>query len=985
VRILGGCSPGQNVADQQGYADRHQATASRIKNMPVTAKEGAIKIATWNVRTLYKVGQLENLKQEMQTLDIDILGVCETRWTDNGRFNSDDITMLYSGGQNHANGVGIILKQNIAKSLIGCWAISDRVMTIKLRGVPVDINIIQAYAPTSASTENELETFYEQLDQAISICKSTEIKIVMGDFNAKIGEGRQSLSVGPYGLGIRNDRGDSLVEWCEGQQLAIMNTWFKDHKRRRYTWVSPDEQTKNQIDFMLIDHRHRNAIKFCKVYPGADCNSDHKLLMAKFACKMKRIKKAEKKSSLNVNLLRNDATLQSLYAVEVRNRFQVLESENQTSNKETTSEEDWCQLEHILLGAAEKVVPKKEKESQHKWMKDHILELMAKRRALRNKKSAEYKILNKKIQDECRKAKEDWITLQCTDLEDLEKKNIQLMYSKIKRMSKNKSRPANTALKDKNGKVVMEQQDILHRWTEYLGELFDDNAMPDVATEQELSGNNILEAEVKAALKDMKFGKAPGNDKITTELLTACEEISIKQLSSLANKIYESGVVPKQMRESVFIPLPKKGDLLMCGNYRLISLMSHITKIILRIIMRRIRNKLLPEISEEQFGFKKDCGTRNAIFLLRILGERSLEMQKDVHLAFIDYEKAFDRVKHDVLIEDLKSLGIDGKDLRLLNNLYKEQIAAVSIDGNLSDWIPVKRGVRQGCVLSPDLFSIYAENIMRKLIQTENFKVNGTSITNIRYADDTVLLADNTHDLQELITSLQQESEKRGLFINKKKTKIMVMSKKSEVPKSKIFLNGEILEQTDHFDYLGSIVTSDCRSEKEIRRRIVLAKKAFMEKKNIFADKKLSMDLKTRLLKCYVWSTLLYGCEGWTLSSSSEKKLEAAEMWLYRRMMRISWIKKVSNEKVLQMVKKERSLLRTIRKRQLKFVGHVIRKEGLEKLILEGKIEGKRQRGRQRLRYMDGLASAVGCSVVEVLRRAGDRIGFRKMIADVRL
>ena len=95
--------------------------------------------------------------------------------------------------------------------------------------------------------------------------------------------------------------------------------------------------------------------------------------------------------------------------------------------------------------------------------------------------------------------------------------------------------------------------------------------------------------------------------------------------------------------------------------------MSHITKIILRI-MRRIRSNLLPEIGEEQFGFKKDCGTRNAIFVLRMIGERSLEMQKDVHLAFIDYEKAFDNVKHDNLMEDLKLIGIKGKDLRLLNN-----------------------------------------------------------------------------------------------------------------------------------------------------------------------------------------------------------------------------------------------------------------------------------------------------------------------------
>ena len=226
--------------------------------------------------------------------------------------------------------------------------------------------------------------------------------------------------------------------------------------------------------------------------------------------------------------------------------------------------------------------------------------------------------------------------------------------------------------------------------------------------------------------------------------------------------------------------------------------MSHITKIILRIIMRRIRNKLLPEISEEQVGFKKDCGTRDAIFVLRVLGERSIKMQTDIHIAFIDYEKAFDRVKHEILMKDLKALGIDEKDLRLLNNLYKEQVAAISINGDLSEWAQIKRGVRQGCVLSQNLFSLYAENIMRRIVQTQSIKINGSSKNNIRYADDTVLMADSTEDLQKLLTSLQSESANRGLTINKKKTKIMAFSKKIETPCSNIFLDGQNWNRQDN-------------------------------------------------------------------------------------------------------------------------------------------------------------------------------------------
>ena len=117
-------------------------------------------------------------------------------------------------------------------------------------------------------------------------------------------------------------------------------------------------------------------------------------------------------------------------------------------------------------------------------------------------------------------------------------------------------------LKTKEGEVAMEEQDILDRWTKYIGDLFEDSGdMLDFDENKELSWNEILESEVEIATKEMKSGKSPGNDKITTELLVACKELSIKKLCILANKIYRTSVISKQMKESVFIPLPKKGDL----------------------------------------------------------------------------------------------------------------------------------------------------------------------------------------------------------------------------------------------------------------------------------------------------------------------------------------------------------------------------------------------------------------------------------------
>ncbi|GFO38972.1 LINE-1 reverse transcriptase [Plakobranchus ocellatus] len=125
--------------------------------------------------------------------------------------------------------------------------------------------------------------------------------------------------------------------------------------------------------------------------------------------------------------------------------------------------------------------------------------------------------------------------------------------------------------------------------------------------------------------------------------------------------------------------------------------------------MLRVRIKIKPEIAEEQCGFVEDKGTLNAIYNLRTLIERALQVQKDVHLCFIDHTKAFDRVRHDEMITQLKQLIIDEKGLRIIKTMYWEQTAAMPIENKTSTFQDIKRGVRQGCVLSPDLFSLYSE------------------------------------------------------------------------------------------------------------------------------------------------------------------------------------------------------------------------------------------------------------------------------------
>ena len=126
-----------------------------------------LKIGTWNVRASYQAGKLDNAMHEMNNMKLDILGIAQTRWTDNGKKRRDTHTIIYYGGQEHKRGVGIMMKNGIAKAMIGYWAISNRVIMMKLQGKPFNISLIQVYAPTQDYSDEDIEQFYEEIQQAI--------------------------------------------------------------------------------------------------------------------------------------------------------------------------------------------------------------------------------------------------------------------------------------------------------------------------------------------------------------------------------------------------------------------------------------------------------------------------------------------------------------------------------------------------------------------------------------------------------------------------------------------------------------------------------------------------------------------------------------------------------------------------------------------------------------------------------------------------
>ena len=191
--------PRVGVASGRGSSEVTQVVNKRI---PHTAD--LMGIATWNVRTMHKSVKLENIKAEMERGNITILGFTETRWKGNGDFMSDDYRIIFAGGNNNYRGVAFVLSKDAARDVVTIKQMSDRILLIRLNAKPVKITIIQVYMPTTEHEEEEVEEAYSIIDELLTETDGKDCTIIMGDFNAAVGEGSEEKTVGKYGLGKRN-------------------------------------------------------------------------------------------------------------------------------------------------------------------------------------------------------------------------------------------------------------------------------------------------------------------------------------------------------------------------------------------------------------------------------------------------------------------------------------------------------------------------------------------------------------------------------------------------------------------------------------------------------------------------------------------------------------------------------------------------------------------------------------------------------------
>ena len=387
-------------------------------------------------------------------------------------------------------------------------------------------------------------------------------------------------------------------------------------------------------------------------------------------------------------------------------------------------------LTKAIQEAIEKTVPLTEK-IKKKWITEETLQMIQEKRRLRGNRDQseaaerEYKERCKQVTTAVRTDRTKWLEQQCEELDrNYGEGKLREVYKMIRNVNR-EWQPKLSAIRDRQGKILTDKKEIRKRWSEYCSELYSEQPEQEI-TKREIEElrkilppgtdrePDILLEEVEHAIKKLRNNKSPGHDNITAEMIKQGGEPLSKEIHKLCNLAWEQGRAPEEWKKSILITIHKKGSALDCENFRTISLISHMGKVLMVILAERLRNHLEEHISDEQAGFRKNRSTTQQILMLRLIAEKARRKNKKVYNCFVDFKKTLDSVDQEITWAILGSYGVDHKLTDLLRDINGTSQAAVRVDGEIGKWFITNRGTRQGDPISSTVFIADLERAMDK-------------------------------------------------------------------------------------------------------------------------------------------------------------------------------------------------------------------------------------------------------------------------------
>ena len=386
-------------------------------------------------------------------------------------------------------------------------------------------------------------------------------------------------------------------------------------------------------------------------------------------------------------------------------------------------------------------------------------------------------------------------------------------------------------------------------------------------TQDSIFDEEISFKELKQATDKLKARVASGEDLISSEMIKNSINSCAPTFLKLFNHILNCETIPTQWGLGYMTPIPKSGDLSEVNNYRGLTVSSCLSKLFFHIVNNRIITFLdkNSKISEFKIGFKSGCRTSDHIFVLKTLIDVYKKRQKKLYACFVDLRKAYDSVWHPGLFIKLLKIGISPKIIRLIQDLYSKSKTCIKLDNKLSDYFQVSLGVRQGCVLSPILFNIYINGLVRSLsnVCSSPAVLGHLKVPILMYADDIILLSESPVGLQNSMNSLQLYCKTWKLRVNTSKTKVIIFNSRSSAGYN-FKIGQHAIEMVKQYCYLGVTVHQSGNFKMAWEILVNKGAKAYAALHNVFnIYHGCPVKIMLKLIEALVEPVMLYCCEIW--------------------------------------------------------------------------------------------------------------------------
>ena len=753
-----------------------------------------MRIGTWNVLSLYQSGALKKLLSQLDLYNTDITALQEIRWTSEGIIDKENHTIFYSCDKTrHVFGTGFIENKRIKHLVTDFKAKTPRICKLRVGGLFFNYSLICVHAPTEEKDDDEKDNFYEDLDQIYEECPKRDVKIILGDLNAKIGQEEVYRPIiGKYSLHtLSNDNGIRLTDFTSSKNMVVASTLFNHKDIHKMTCRSPDWRTYNQIDHLLIDARHVSNVMDVRTFRGANIDSDQYLLISKIRSRISNARKMYGSCARKFNS-------EKLKISEISSAYR--EQLNEYLAKHVDNDNDdingaWMLLKNAITQTADAVLDRMERVTYTDWFAAECEQattrknLTYKRMQQRNhtrKAVEEYRTATKEEKRVQKQKKKIFIEHELKELERLRSNNESKSFFQKLNKSRKDFQPRTTLCRNEERMLLSEEDDILRRWAEYFDKLLNAELSNQRTTNQET--HQVFSAtdepiptldEVNNAIQKLKNNKKkPGMDLIQAELIKKAGPDFIERMHQLIISIWTTEVIPEDWNWSIICPIHKKGDVTACSNYRGISLLCVAYKIFSNILFNRLMPYVEAAIGDYQCGYRQERSTTDQNSAVRQILEKCSEYTKDTHHLFIDFKAAYDSIDRSRLYAAVEELNIPQKLIALVKATMNNTQCRVKIQNRFSAPINTKNGIRQGDALACLLFNVALEKVVRDAALNIRRTIFYKSVQILAYADDIDIIGRTQSAMIEAFNSLEKAARDMNLFINQHKTKYMPVTKR---------------------------------------------------------------------------------------------------------------------------------------------------------------------------------------------------------------